>query len=53
MASPRMVIVKIESEMMAQQLISTDGILEQTLLKVARELRPKLKRGPPHQMFKT
>jgi hypothetical protein len=48
-----MVIVKIESEMMAQQLIPAGGIFEQTLLKVAREVRPKLKRGTPHQMFKT
>jgi hypothetical protein len=48
-----MVIVQIDSEVMTQCLIPSHGIFEQALLEVAREVRPKLKRRPAHQMFKT
>jgi hypothetical protein len=53
MRSPRMMIVKIDSEMMAQHFIRTDSIFEHPFLKVAGKVRPKLERGPAHQMFKS
>jgi hypothetical protein len=48
-----MMIVQIHSEMMAQHFIRADCILEHPFLKVARKVRPKLERGPAHQMFKS
>jgi hypothetical protein len=53
MRGPRMMIVQMHSEMMAQHFIRTDGILEHPFLKVAGKVRPKLERGPAHQMFKS
>jgi len=48
-----MMVVQIDSEVMTQCLIPSHGIFEQALLKVAGKVRPKLERGPTHQMFKT
>ena len=48
-----MMVVQIDSEAMAQRFIPARGIFEQAFLKVAGKVRPKLERGPTHQMFKT
>jgi len=53
MGSSRMMVVQIDSEVMAQRFIPARGIFEQALLKVTGKVRPKLERGPTHQMFKT
>ena len=53
MGSSRMMVVQIDSEVMAQRFIPARGIFEQALLKVAGKVRPKLERGPAHQMFKS
>jgi hypothetical protein len=53
MGSSRMMVVQIDSEVMVQRFIPARGIFEPALLKVGGKVRPKLERGPTHQMFQT
>jgi hypothetical protein len=53
MGGARMMVMKMDGELMPELLVAANRIFEQALLKVSWKFRPELQCRSPHLMLKT